>query len=609
MVPTTAANGDNIDPFLDKIHYSWWYKLDCAIAPTTVTVTVTPDVIGSVTVSNIGIIAYSLLNVALVNPILDSEAGIGSTTSLSTPNLTESVVGGMLLAGWGDGDLAVIPVTPYITTSGTWLTSLAENTVFTPAGVQRKSVTVGGSQVVTSLANTVSPDWGGVSLSLNPEQGETIFFDKAVSVGADGGASGMVPISITPSIAGNFVPITLVPYDDTLPIPTRITLDPIVQSVPMTSPELINTIGTGNPVVFEVGALPLPNCLTFVIQGMGTVTTTISISVTGELDPPAVWPQDIQTNNEVLTISNDGYYQTNSVWSSISSIDVSGLPVDCSLICYILPVDLSAEPDPDRPFTHFAYRGITFPRYWQLQDLQLLETYQRNRFAGYDVHNVYHLPTQMVDVAVEPNTNGLFLCDGLNLYYIDRRTPLPGNLLETGNTVEPAYGINVWYDYEKPGDTTYAYVSPTPYSTANAVTQYRYVVEDPNGNVYVLLPSGILQAYTGGTGYTQGTPTAVSFPLTVIGTWTITLECLGSFNAKTSDTFPYNNMAITPLVTISLASLVPSVQGLAFDAYDKLWLWTGQFAVPVQIHYDAFLFDAESRTIYCTDKYNALVID
>lgn len=418
----------------------------------------------------------------------------------------------------------------------------------------------------------------------------------------------LLPPSIIQGQLASDTWVTLVPYDDTLPVPTRIIQDPIVQPVILSNPQIINVNGNGNPLTFTPGVLALPNCLTFCISGMGTTTSVITISITGELDPPAVWPQDIQSKNEVLTISDDGYYQTDSVWSSVTSISIAGLPTNCSLICYNLPVRLSAEPDTDRPFTHFAYRGVTFPRYWQLSDLLLLDVYQRNRFSGYETYQTYHLPTQMYDLAVEPNTNGLFITDGINLYYGDRRPPMPNNLLETGVTQEPAYGINVWYDYAQPGDTNYAYISPVAMSSASSVTQYRYVVEDPNGNVYVLLPSGILQEYTGSTGWTQGIPNSISFPLTIIGTYLISLECLGSYNAKTTDTFPFNNLAFTPLATISLASVVPSIQGIAFDAYDKLWIWTGQFAIPVQILYDAYLWDASTRTIYATNQYPGLQI-
>jgi hypothetical protein len=402
--------------------------------------------------------------------------------------------------------------------------------------------------------------------------------------------------------------VTLVPYDDTLPVPTRLSKDPVLSGVPLTNPELINVTGDGTPKTYNPGVLPLPNYLTFYVQGMGPVTQTITVSITGELDPPAVWPQDIQSKNELLYISDDGYYQTDSVWSSIDAIDITGLPTGCQLICYSLGVNLPLEADKDRPFTHHSYRKVAFPRYWQLNDLLLFELYQRNRFSGPETYQTYTLPTQMVDIAVEPNTGGLFLTDGSHLYYMDRRTPMPDNLVETGLTQEPGFGLNVHYDYTHPGDTKYAYVEPIAYAGAAAITQYRYVVEDSTGAFYILLLNGDFQEYSGTNGWQNGSPKAVSFPLTVAGTYLITLEQLGSFNAKTVDVFPFPNFAAHIQGTIDTSSVVPSIQGLAFDAYDRLWLWTGQFAIPIKISYDAYIWDPSTRTIYATDKYTQLVI-
>lgn len=402
--------------------------------------------------------------------------------------------------------------------------------------------------------------------------------------------------------------VTLVPYDDTLPVPTRFSQDPLLAVVPLTTPKVIDTTGDGNPQSFSLGALALPNALTFRVTGMGPQTSAITVSITGELDPPAVWPQDVHIKNEVLVLSDDGFFQTDSVWSSVNDISITGLPVSCRIECFVLPVGVEVEPDADRPFVHFAYRGVAFPRYWQLHDLLLLELYQRNRFSGPETFQTYHLPTQMVDIAIEPNTGGIFLTDGVSLFYADRRTPMPEHLEETGVTQEPAFGINVFYDYTRPGDTKYATIQPIPGPSASQVTQYRYVVEDPHGNVFVLQPTGILSQYQGNTGWTSGIPTSVSFPLTITGTYIISLEMLGSFNAKTVDTLPYGNFSLTPLAKISLATLVPSIQGIAFDAYDQLWIWTGSFAVPVKIHYDAFVWVPETRTIYATDKYVELHI-
>jgi hypothetical protein len=45
-------------------------------------------------------------------------------------------------------------------------------------------------------------------------------------------------------------------------------------------------------------------------------------------------------------------------------------------------------------------------------------------FTGLDYVQSYSLPEDIVDVAVEPWTNGLFAISASNLYYLDRRQPL-----------------------------------------------------------------------------------------------------------------------------------------------------------------------------------------
>src|SRR5208282_6474637 len=107
---------------------------------------------------------------------------------------------------------------------------------------------------------------------------------------------------------------------------------------------------------------------------------------------------------------------------------------------------------------------------------------------------------------------------------MDRRTPMPDNMVETGLTQEPGFGLNVHYDYTRPGDTKYAYVEPVAYAGASTITQYRYVVEDPTGTLYILLLNGDFQQYSGTNGWQGGSPQPVSFPLTKTGTYLITLE-------------------------------------------------------------------------------------
>lgn len=401
--------------------------------------------------------------------------------------------------------------------------------------------------------------------------------------------------------------VTLVPYFDDLPIPTRVSVDSSIKNVAMSNPVIVDVTGTGSTLVVNP-VMVLPNRLTFVIEGMGPTTSNVSIRITGELDPPAVWYQDVHLRTETLFISDDGVYSTSAVWSSLQSISITGLPSGCRLRCWNLPVNLPAEPDLDRQFTHFAYRDILYPRFWQLSGLLLQETYKRSRFSGYEIVNPYLMLTPMVDVAVEPNTFGLFLTDGLNLHYIDRRTPLPSNLDQTGLVQEPLYGLNAYYDFTKPGANRWVQVQPVGGAKASQCTQYRYTVEDPNTNRSVLNPDGSFSTLTGGFGWVQGKPAPVSFPVTIAGTYTITLEMLDQQNNRTYDIFPYANLSTSILSTLDLASLVPSVQGIAFDAYQRLWVWTGSFAIPLKLMYDAYIFDPDTRTIFMTDSYSQIKI-
>lgn len=43
------------------------------------------------------------------------------------------------------------------------------------------------------------------------------------------------------------------------------------------------------------------------------------------------------------------------------------------------------------------------------------------------------------------------------------------------------------------------------------------------------------------------------------------------------------------------------IQGLGFDYRQRLWAWTGDFLVPLQCEYDAYLYDEASRALYMTD--------
>lgn len=402
--------------------------------------------------------------------------------------------------------------------------------------------------------------------------------------------------------------VVVKPYDDTLPIPSRIVQDTTADVAELSNPTLCDITGTGSPVILNPGKLPIPNSLVFSIDGMGPTTSLINIKISGELDPPAVWYQDVQINSEKLIITDDGIYETKSIWSSVDTLTIHGLPSGCRLQCWFLPVNLPAVRDKGRPYTHFAYRDVAFPRFWQLDNLLLKEVYKRTRFSEYEIINPYRLPTPIVDVAPESHTSGLYITDGTTLYYGDRRTPLPERLYDTGLMQEPLFGINVFYDDSKTDDNRWVVVQPSANARAAECVQYKYIVEDPNNNLFTLEPTGEFSVFKDNIGWNKGTPSAVSFPVTDSGTYSITLEMLDTSNVKTYDLFVYGNFDFTCLANIDLSTLVPEIKGIAFDAYDRLWVWTGDFVVPLKISYDGYIFDPNTRILYMTDAYTRIWI-
>jgi hypothetical protein len=161
-------------------------------------------------------------------------------------------------------------------------------------------------------------------------------------------------------------------------------------------------------------------------------------------------------------------------------------------------------------------------------------------------------------------------------------------------TTEPLYGLNVKYNISQPGPTRYATLLPVPYGSASTMSTWRYLVMTPDGNYQALLPDGTLIAYSGGAGWQEGTlvpPVPVSVALTMIGTYVFV---------------PYPNLATPAGNTYDLSSIVPAIQGIAYDVMGRLWVWTGTNAVAIKPRYDGYILDPNSLAIYLTDTYDSV---
>ena len=118
-----------------------------------------------------------------------------------------------------------------------------------------------------------------------------------------------------------------------------------------------------------------------------------------------------------------------------------------------------------------------------------------------------------------------------------------------------------------------------------------------------------MATYSTTAGWRRGAPIPLTIPLAQIGTYVITLQCVGSDNIVLVDSVPYPNFALTPKAQFDLSGIVPAISGLSFDDRGRLWVWSGEFALPLAFHYDAYVLDADTQSIYLTDQVQGLVID
>lgn len=408
--------------------------------------------------------------------------------------------------------------------------------------------------------------------------------------------------------------VTLSPYDDRLPIPSWYEEDLTRTRTPLSDPLLFDITGTGDTLtqVWNIQSqgpfnLAIPNRLTFWVENVGDTTLYLNIFVEGDEYPKPVWVDQQSGASETVTRSSEGQFSSQNIWQNISTVTVRGLPAGARLRCWQMPFNLPAVLDVARPFTHAGYRDTFFDRYWMISPEQNLleEMFMMDNYSALEYVQSYAMNVPLNAICVEPQTWGLLGASGSTLLYWDRRTPLPNQLTVTALNQEPLCGVDVSYDITKPGAVRSILIRPVPYIPDN-IAQWRYLVQDPDGIVFVLLPDGSYVNYSGGAGWQDGELPTLSLPLVKTGTYVITIECLGEDKTVTADSFPYPNFATPVDHVYDLSALLPGIQGIAYDSLQQLWVWTGDYAVPLRPHYDGYLLEADSRILYLTDTYDSV---
>jgi hypothetical protein len=426
-------------------------------------------------------------------------------------------------------------------------------------------------------------------------------------------------------------------FDDTLPVPTRIELDSQRQPVPMTNPVLWQSpeIVSQNPVAPQVlegvpleaslGVLTLPNRLSIWIDQLGSYQGSVTIQMQGEPAPRVLWAGQGRIKSETVTTSSEGLVRSSTVWATVTSLLVYGLPAGATLTVYGIEIGLPQVPDPDRPYIDPRFRDVDFDRYWQIDSDPLHgdwvnELYYENRDVGLGVTQSYQSAQGLAQLVVEPNTFGMFgfrpRNDALNtpptVFYFDRRERLPGSLASAALTVEPYFGLDVRFNvFQRTPRGVLLY--PVPYGGASNTCNWRLLVEIPGGagplsygqdsnGVWGL---GLLDEKLWQSG---ALPKEIPFALGVAGTYVFTLETRGADGTVTTDSYPYANLALSalPQSGIPLPGFV--LVGIGFDCRHQLWGWTGDKLLPLALHYDAYLFDADSLSLYLTDPFDGVLI-
>ena len=411
-------------------------------------------------------------------------------------------------------------------------------------------------------------------------------------------------------------PTVLSEYEDQLPVPSRVTARTDLSPVLLADPLLFSMTGAGDTstqswAAQRVGPFTpeLVNRIHFWADAPGVFSLNVSVRIIGQRAPAPAWADAQRVSSEQIKISDLGWAVSKFAWSSIQQVEVLGLPAGITLSAYTGMFSLPMQPDVTRPYADPGYRDVSFARYWQQTGDFLTEQYLESDYNGWRFAQSYATPGALSALAVEPNTPGMFAASGTTLYYFDRREPLPTNLSASALTQEPYYGLDISVDETQLTPVRFVVLAPLPYANAAQVTKWRYLIQTPDGNNYALTPNGFFAELTSVAGWRTGIPPTLTIPLAMTGTYVFSLQAVGSDGSIVQDSTPWPNLPFSPKASFDLSGLISNIQGLSFDDRNRLWAWDGTRAIALEMHYDGYIIDQDSQSIYLTDQVGALTID
>jgi hypothetical protein len=192
--------------------------------------------------------------------------------------------------------------------------------------------------------------------------------------------------------------VQLRPYDDALPVASRIDRSTSRSPVKFTNPQLFTITGDNYPKAIGETEVQFPNRVYLRLENMPDAGRGVEVVITG-----VGWPapgNGAEPAVETLTFLDEGVRSTRNAFSSIKSVAVRGLPQGATISAYSF---LFSGPVPDtrRPAVDRAWRGERLSRYWNLDQNLLFGTYLRDRFTGYQVSESYLCTPRLSTIAIE----------------------------------------------------------------------------------------------------------------------------------------------------------------------------------------------------------------
>jgi hypothetical protein len=385
--------------------------------------------------------------------------------------------------------------------------------------------------------------------------------------------------------------VVLKEYSDELQVPSTLALATDTEPIRFSAADTVLATLTEEASSFSTPTdMKIPGHLYLEVEGNAD-ELALEVCVLGEEYPPLIWVNDKELNYEYVPVADAGIFRTSKTWSRIVSVVVKDMPAGVSI-----------KLDHTRPHHNADVRGYTYDRFWNLHGGTIKELYYTGRYSEYQTINTYGT-TGYTSIVLEPNTYGMFATDGRYLFYLDRREPVPDRRDQAVLTREPLWNLKVEHDLYNASTDYVVTLTPIPARNAVITQRWRYIVENPEGEKFVLLPSGALSPFTQTAGFRYGRPPEMQFPLDAYGTWTFSLECEGLNVGLSTDTAIYNKLQARPLFRGDISAHIPNVQGLMFDYKQQLWAWTGEYLLPLRFEYDSYVYDPDKRVIFFTDKY------